>query len=158
MLQQCAENLEELLYAIAIWLLSHKVLTHLQEYLVVVAASSPHPVALTTDSAASVNAGSSSSLISTLKRETEEEAPKGSNSNLATTSTPNDPDENLFRELVEAGYFNGDLSLTALSWKTGIDPQTLRSWGLRHRRVRVLTRMPTAADDWAAAAALEIPS
>lgn len=144
-LQQYVKDLEELLYAIAIWLLSHKVLTHLQEYLVVVSASSAPS---TTDTVEAEHRASSSSLISTLKRSSQEDIPVNYTAALTTSNQNNDPDSNLFRELKEAGYLNGDLSITAISWKTGMDPQKLRSWGMRHPQVRVLYRMPTTGDDW----------
>ena len=45
-------------------------------------------------------------------------------------------------------YLNGDISIMALSWRMAIDPRKLRRWGLRHRRVRVISRIPSPGDDW----------
>lgn len=58
-----------------------------------------------------------------------------------------DPDEMLFKELLDLGYLNGDVSITALSWRLGMDPKKLKSWGLRHPSVSVLTRVPRSLDD-----------
>jgi hypothetical protein len=152
-LQQCVKDLEELLYAMAIWLLSHNVLTHLQEYLVVVGlcSASSSTTELMHTVGAAYRASSSSSLISTLKRPTPEDTPSGSHAAMTSTGIQStDYDTNLFKELIDAGYLNGDLSITAISWKTGIDPPKLRSWGMRHPQVRVVCRMPTAGDDWEA--------
>jgi hypothetical protein len=105
------EELDESLYAMTIWLLSHRALTQTQEYLVVVDFV-PHgapPV------------------------------PK---------KASNDPDEVLFRELFESDFLKGVVSIMALSWRLGLDEQKVRSWGLRHNRVRVLSRIPARGDDW----------
>jgi hypothetical protein len=104
------KELEELLYAMTIWLLSHRVLTQMQEYLVVV------------DHEKEV---APSSMIPAL-----------------------DANENLFRELLESEFLNGDTSIMALSWRLGLDQQKVRNWGLRHRRIIVLSRIPAVGDDW----------
>ena len=110
------EELEELLYAMAIWLLSHRVLTQMQEYLVVVDCDGTSPVAPSTPA--------------------------------TTVKTTVDPDENLFRELLESGFLNGDISIMALSWRLGLDQQKVRSFGFRHSRIRVVSRVPAPGDDW----------
>ena len=107
------EELEELLYAMAIWLLSHRVLTQTQEYLVV------------SDSA-------------------QTKTPPPVPSKNSTT----DADEKLFQELLESNFLNGDVSIMALSWKLGLDQQKVRSWGLRHRRIRLFCRPPAVGDDF----------
>jgi hypothetical protein len=100
--QQWMKDLEEILYTIAIWLLSHGIIAHLQEFLVAIASSS----------------------------------------SSGTNNNKNDPDELLFKELLEMDYLNGDMSLMALSWKLGMDVKKLRSWGIRQKQVRVLSRLP----------------
>ena len=100
-----AEELEELLFAMAIWLLSHRVLTQMQDYLVLV--------------------------------------------DIEGTAT-NDNEDSLYRELLESNFLNGDVSIMALSWRLGLDQQKLRSWGLRHSRIRVVSRIPNLSDDWEA--------
>jgi hypothetical protein len=101
------EELEELLYAMAIWLLSHGVISQVQEYLVV------------------VDSDETTSEFSNL-----------------------DVDENLFRELLESDFLNGDVSVMALSWRTGLDLHKLKSWCLRHSRIRMISRIPAPGDDW----------
>jgi hypothetical protein len=107
--QRWVEELEEHLYAMAIWLLSHRVLSHIQEYLVVV---------------------------------------ESENDITPTTTNSNELDENLFRELLESDFLNGNVSIPALCWRLALDPQKLRSWGLRHTRIRVVSRIPAPGDDW----------
>jgi hypothetical protein len=157
------KDLEELLYAIAIWLLSHRVLTQLQEYMVLVAKIEPSP-----PSPSSIKADSSSSLIvppslsslfvppsslpatattTTSSSSSTTPAPAATTPTISR-STNNDSDENLFKELTEMGYLNGDISIMALSWRMAIDSQKLRRWGLRHKRIRVVSRVPTSGDDW----------
>lgn len=101
------EESEELLYAMAIWLLSHGVISQVQEYLAVV--------------------------------DSEETTPE---------LTKPDVDESLFRELLESDFLNGDVSVMALCWRTGLDLKKLKSWGLRHSRIRTISRIPAPGDDW----------
>jgi hypothetical protein len=101
------EELEESLYAMAIWLLSHGVISQVQEYLAVVDI---------------------------------DESP--------TEFKNPEVDESLFRELLESGFLNGDVSVMALSWRTGLDLQKLKSWALRHSRIRMISRIPVPGDDW----------
>ncbi|KAG7354937.1 hypothetical protein IV203_004293 [Nitzschia inconspicua] len=105
---QWMKGLEEILFSIAVWLLSRRVITHMQDYIVVVDA---------------------------IQQESERNV------------TSSDPDELLFKELVELGYLEGDLSVTALSWRLGMDPTKLKAWGLRHKCISVLTRVPKSVDD-----------
>lgn len=101
-------ELEELLFAMAVWLLSHRVLTQMQDYLVVADMEGTRQDANSSDS----------------------------NSDA------------LYRELLESNFLNGDVSVMALSWRLGIDQQALRSWGLKHSRIRVVSRIPGPSDDW----------
>jgi hypothetical protein len=105
------KDLEELLFSISVWLLSHRIIAHMQDYIVVVDAVK--------------SLGQESKQIENLS----------------------DSDELLFKELLDLGYLNGDLTIAALSWRLGMDPHKLRAWGLRHNRVSVLTRVPRSADD-----------
>jgi hypothetical protein len=105
------EELDESLYAMTIWLLSHRALTQTQEYLVVV-----------------------------------DFIPQGAPP--VPQKASNDADEILFRELLESDFLKGVVSIMALSWRLGLDEQKVRSWGLRHNRVRVVSRIPAPGDDW----------
>jgi hypothetical protein len=142
------KDLEELLFSIAVWLLSHRVLVQLQEYMVVVAEVSSAPsnhigVDHENDSSTSVML-SPPSAADTAKGLS---APVPANTTTAKSSS-NDWGENLFRELLEMEYLNGDISIMALSWRMAIDPRKLRRWGWRHKRVRVISRVPSPGDDW----------
>ncbi|KAL3944475.1 MAG: hypothetical protein SGBAC_001452 [Bacillariaceae sp.] len=108
------EELEEFLYAMTVWLLSHRVLTLTQEYLVL-------------DGSA-------------LTGEPPAVPPKN--------PTVADTDEQFFQELTKLDFLNGDISIMALSWRLGVDQKKVRSWGYRYQKVRVMTRIPAAGDDW----------
>jgi hypothetical protein len=116
------EEMEEQLYAMAVWLISHRVLAQLQEYFVVVGIDHEDLAPVADESATPVVATISGGLP--------------------------EADENLFRELLESDFLNGDISIMALAWRLGLDQQKVRSWGLRHRRIRVLSRIPQPGDDW----------
>jgi hypothetical protein len=121
---QWVEELEELLYAMAIWLLSHRVLSQVQEYLLVVEKSDDA-------NAAYYN---STNIVAT------------HSNNPAIGSS--DTGETLFRELLESDLLNGNFSVSALSWRLGFDPPKLRSWACRHERIRIISRIPAPGDDW----------
>eukprot|EP00980_Cylindrotheca_fusiformis_P017160 scaffold5281_cov127-Cylindrotheca_fusiformis.AAC.9 len=110
--QRLVEEMDESLYAMTIWLLSHRVLTQTQEYLVA--------------------------------------AENMSQEEPAVPQKPStyDADEKLFRELMEYDFLNGSASIVALSWQLGLDQQKIRSWAQRHKRVRVISRIPAPGDDW----------
>jgi hypothetical protein len=113
------EEMEEQLYAMAVWLISHRILEQLQDYFVVV-GTEHHDFAQGRDSPATVPLSQAHSKA----------------------------DESLFRELLESDLLNGDISLSALSWRLGLDQNKVRSWGLRHRLIRVVSRIAKAGDDW----------
>eukprot|EP00934_Nitzschia_sp_Nitz4_P007398 Nitzschia sp. Nitz4//scaffold44_size153857//140987//143257//NITZ4_002749-RA/size153857-processed-gene-0.138-mRNA-1//1//CDS//3329552241//7388//frame0 len=111
------EELEQRLYAMAVWLLSHRILTQVQDYCVVDGVDS---------------------------------AENGPNDDKEGISKPAsyEADESLFRELLSLDMLNGEISIMALSWRLGLDAQKVRAWGLRHRLVRVVSRIPKPGDDW----------
>lgn len=149
-----AQELEELLFSIAVWLLSHKVLVQLQEYMVAVAeASSPSLIGINgggadNDSSSSVMMSPPSSVTENARGSTITSSVAAVSSNAAVKSSNNDWEENLFKELLEMDYLNGDISVMALSWRIAMDPRKLRRWGLRHKRVRIISRIPSPGDDW----------
>lgn len=110
--QRSVEELDESLFAMTIWLFSHRVLTQMQEYLVAI-----------------------------------DSVPHGEPAVPQKVSTY-DADEKFFRELMESEFLNGNVSIMAVSWRLGFDQQKVRSWALRHNRVRVVSRLPATGDDW----------
>lgn len=142
------KDLEEALFSIAVWLLSHKVLVQLQEYMVVVAEASSPALA-----AVNGNGGNDFALVAPPPFNAMNSRGTSIGSSVAPftsnkTVSTNDWDESLFKELLEMDYLNGDISIMALSWRMAIDPRKLRRWGLRHQRVRVISRIPSPGDDW----------
>ena len=117
------EEAEELLYAMAIWLVSHRVLSQPQEYFVVANSDDSYATSVTDGTEPIAN-------------------------NNSSTSCGTDAGESIFRELLESNYLIGNVSIQALCWRLGFDPQKLRSWGLRHERIRIVSRIPASGDDW----------
>jgi len=160
------KDLEDLLYAITVWLLSREVLVQLQEYMVAVGVQAPSSSSrlqhasmdldesgssLILPPSAAENTTSSSGTTSTPTRippAAGSSAATNTAANTASNTNKNDLDENLFKELMAMEYLNGDVSIMALSWRLAIDPRKLRHWGLRHKRVRVISRVPSSGDDW----------
>ena len=150
------KDLEELLFSIAVWLLSHRVLVQLQEYMVVVAeVSSPYMIGVSGNG----DYGSMSSEVmsppltaedarGTTKEHSSAAAASNTTGKCNNHANANDWDENMLKELLEMEYLNGDISIMALSWRMAMDPRKLRRWGLRHKRVRVISRVPSSGDDW----------
>ena len=140
------KDLEEVLFSIAVWLLSHRVLVQLQEYLVVVAeVLSPSLIGMNESTSSMILSPSAENASETLSASSVAAA---ASDTKAKNSNSNDWDDNLFKELLVMDYLNGDISIMALSWRMAIDPRKLRRWGLRHKRVRVISRIPSPGDDW----------
>jgi len=112
-------EMEDQLYTMAVWLISHRILEQLQDYLVVVGLEYDD-IAQGRESPATIRL---------------------SNSQVKA-------DESLFRELLESDCLNGDISIPALSWRLGLDKTKVRSWALRHRRIRIVSRIAKPGDDW----------
>jgi hypothetical protein len=119
------EALEELLYNMAVWLCARNVLSHSLEFLVLV----DHKQTTTT---ADVS-----------RRRNSSASDKGEKKADGCTS-----DESIFNELIEAGCLEGTVALKTCGWKLGMDYQKLRSFALRHERIRIVTRVAVEGDEW----------
>mmetsp|Transcript_16231 Transcript_16231/g.23820 ORF Transcript_16231/g.23820 Transcript_16231/m.23820 type:complete len:1323 (+) Transcript_16231:33-4001(+) len=67
------------------------------------------------------------------------------------TTTRRCQEEILHEELVESGCLLGNISTVAMSWKLGIDLRRIRrfrDWGVREKKIDVITRVPMPGDDW----------
>jgi hypothetical protein len=115
-------EIEEIVYAMAVWLRSHEVVVGMEEYLVAVG------VTLTLD----------------------DKTANADKSNAGTdVEVPVHPEDALYKEL--ADVLTGNVSTVALCWRYGIDALRLhrfRSWGVFHNKLRVVTRVPSPNDDW----------
>ena len=132
-----AEELEEVLYSMAIWLLSHQVLGHIQDYLVL-----------------AKDCTSNEGINNTNHYPQDGEAEKRSNNkkatNIDTTISATAFDDGLLRELQESDCLLGNASIVAMSWRLGLDTNKLRSWAIRHDKLRVISRLAESGDDWGA--------
>lgn len=122
-----AEELEEVLYSMAIWLLSHQVLGHIQDYLILAAKSNRMNQATANDSS---------------NAETDTE--KGGMVDETIF------DDGLLKELNDSDCLYGSTSIVATSWRLGLDATKLRSWATRHDKLRVVSRLAAKDDDWGA--------
>jgi hypothetical protein len=123
---QTPDDLEERLYQIALWLVSHKVLVQQEDYLV----SLPS------------NGGSE-----TIDESTSHHTECKSDPNLRFDNLT---DDLLYKELVESDCLGGKVSMQACSWRTSLNINKLCAFALRHDLIRIISRVPTAGDDWGA--------
>lgn len=121
-----ADDLEERLYQIALWLVSHEVLVQQEDYLV---SLPPHGGSDRAEEYAPYHAESKS------------------DPNLRLDNLT---DDLLYKELMESDCLNGTVSLQACSWRTSLNINKLRPFALRHDRIRIISRVPAAGDDWGA--------
>jgi hypothetical protein len=82
------------------------------------------------------------------------EGPKGSekDSHQARSAVNRDLDQ-MLNECFEKNYLDGSISTSALAWKLGITSlrmEGLRDYGVREKKIQVLTRIPLENDDWGA--------
>ena len=130
-----SRNLEEaalvdLVYDMVAWLCGHRVVTHLQEYLV------------------ESTFGSEGTIPHSLTTTTTTSTTGESNNNTASSS--------LYHELRAADGLSGRASLPALSWRLGVSVDRLRSWVLDQnkkdssntRSLCIRTRPSAPGDDW----------
>jgi len=132
-----AEELEEVLYSMAIWLLSHQVLGQIQDYLVL----ADNHVSMPVTNWNPTNGKNPPSSLPDRKI--------GGNESVAT-ETSRSFDEGLLRELQDSECLTGTTSLLEISWRLGLDEAKLRSWALNQDRIRVISRLAASGDDWGA--------
>ena len=117
-------EIEEFVYAMAVWLRSHQVVIGMGEYLVAIGDEPKTHEAH--DSTASIDSW-----------------------NVDLHPKHVHPEEALYNELL--GVLDGTVSTVALCWRYEIDNMQIhrfRSWGVLHNKLRVLTRVPSPNDDW----------
>jgi hypothetical protein len=122
------ESLEDLIYAMAVWLRAHQVIVELEEFLVAVGSY--------TESSSKGGAAPADA------NKTEQDRTW----NLSSES----PEELLFQELVDADALTGRTSTAALCWRFGLTPPVFlrfRSWGLLHNKLRIVVRIAQPDDD-----------
>ena len=122
-------EIEEVVYSMAVWLRSHQIVINMEEYLVAIGNNDKDGYE-TQDSKDSWSAAMEPSEYS-------------------YEQTPFQHPEALYKELLD--NLTGNTSTAALCWRFEIDPiqlHRLKSWGLAHNKLRVLSRVPSSNDDW----------
>lgn len=117
------EQMEELLYSMAVWLRSHMIVKHVLEFLVQVRPSEPDKATNSVENG-----------------EKKTETSQHGNERLS--------DDALFQELLDSGCLNGTMSLQTCSWRIGMDKQKLKAFALRHESIRLVARASMSGDDW----------
>ena len=122
-----AEDLEDLLYQMVVWLCSHEVLVQLQDYLM---AKFP--------------------LTNNVDRSDRQQHPAGEHKSDATNVRLDlGSDDWIWQELLDAECLSGRISVPACCWKTGLDPVKVYQLVSRHpQQLRLVTRLPVRGDDW----------
>jgi hypothetical protein len=120
--------LEDLLFQMTLWLYSHKVLVPVEEYLVATASAPPPPpqgrLTIAEDDNTILYDSSTERKV---------------DSNIRLDRLDNDA---LYQELLNMDLLNGDQSLLACSWRTGLEVNRLRAFALQHPHIRLVMRVP----------------
>lgn len=156
-----ADDMEELMYQMVVWLCSHEVLVHIQDYLMVkfpLETGSSHQ---SNDFSRGTEDGASTSE----DKLSLHQQLNGNNinrfhpqkQNHSGSEYKNDSslrldllsDEQLFKELLNSDCLTGTVTVTACCWKCGLDSMKLYQFVARNpNRIRIIQRIRTAGDDW----------
>jgi hypothetical protein len=142
---QWLQELEDIVYSLAIWLMSHQIVCPLQDYVVLIDETPRQR-----SSEKSQNDPTNNQDIkpgSELQQHQKRPSTPSSQSPSRRATPTQDVDDNLFREITNTYSLNGNLSTTAIAWQLGMDVTMLRSWAIRHPRIRLLWRVPSTSDD-----------
>jgi hypothetical protein len=162
------QQLEDMLFQMAAWLRSRRVLNHLVEFLVAClplmgtrsvggggdAAQHPRRIA---DRGSGSNDSSFGGEPSSEKKDDHRTNPRramlrrGNHAMaaLAADDDDRDDDDPLFRELFESGCLEGRSSLAYCCYRLGLESASrLRAFALGHPRIRIVLREPAERDDW----------
>jgi hypothetical protein len=126
-----ADDLEDIVYQLVVWLCSHQVVVQLQDYLI----SAMHPDSWRRKRIPAEN------------HATDRHSERKSDSHGRLDSLS---DEGLYRVLWESDCLSGTVSMPACCWKLSIDPVKLQSFLTRNEFIRCVRRIPMAGDDWGA--------
>jgi hypothetical protein len=162
------QQLEDMLFQMAAWLRSRRVLNHLVEFLVAClplmggrgtgrgdSGGGDDDAAQHTRQIAARGSGSNDS--SPGGEASSEKKVDGSNPRRGTVRRGNrdmaaaaaDDDDAMFRELFESGCLEGRSSLSYCCYRLGLESASrLRAFALRHPLIRIVLREPAEQDDW----------
>lgn len=122
-----AEEIEDLIFQMATWLRSRQVLLHVLEFLVV---------------------GESARSTSSLNGYDMESRSNAEKKVDITLKADRASDDALFADLLNSGCLDGNTAMLTCGWKVGSDAPRIRAFALRHPHIRIVSRVPTADDDW----------
>ncbi|GFH44239.1 hypothetical protein CTEN210_00713 [Chaetoceros tenuissimus] len=124
------QEIEAIIISMTTWLRSHHIIVELKNYFV-----SIDPF---------------NSNFTKKSREVLKDSEKDSH---PTRSAVNRDLDQMLNECHEKNYLDGSISTSALAWKLGITSlrmEGLRDYGVREKKIQVLTRIPLENDDWGA--------
>jgi hypothetical protein len=137
------DALEDLLYKMTTWLFSHKVLEQMEEYFVGVTTTAvvgqphqQHTVAISEQEHDADNDGDRDTTDGTEHK-----------ADTPNKSTTNNDLEALYNLLADNGCLDGNMSVQACSWVTGIDTARLRMAAIQHPQMRLVLRLPAAEEE-----------
>ena len=158
-----ADDIEDELYDMCLWLRAHGVIIELREYLTQIEPAKAHAASESGQHTASGEGGKQETGQSAPKVKSmstgefltswnsESKVDKNNASSVAGESQPSQ-EEIIFRELVDIGdCLTGTISSVALQWKYGLDSwrfKKLKGWGILTGKLAVTHRVPHPGDDW----------
>lgn len=149
-----ADELEDIIYEMSLWLRSHSVIVEVREYLCNIKRSSnPATPVLPRLFKEEGNAGHADG--SKAPTSTQAKMEFGGQKRQQERATTSNQDELLYRDLLEENdeCFCGNISTVALCWKYGLDTWRLKKfkeWCVNEGNVEVVHRIPYTGDDWGA--------
>jgi hypothetical protein len=126
-----ADDLEDIVYQLVVWLCSHQIVVQLQDYLI----STMHPDTWRRN------------RIPAESHATDQHSERKSDSHGRLDSLS---DEELYRVLWDSDCLSGKVSILACCWKLSIGPIKLQSFLTRNACIRCVQRIPMNGDDWGA--------
>lgn len=153
-----ASSARDTLYSMAVWLRSHLVIVEMKEFMVAVGVApsatvvSPAldcPISHLDENTALNSTGSATNHDRFRGNEG-----TGTGDTLGGSNAPSLSQEQLlYRELLDAGCLEGNISTVAVCWRLGLEAWKLKrfkDWGQKEHRIEVISRIPTGEDDWGA--------
>ena len=155
------QAVEDAITSMTAWLQSHSIIVELKEYLSLIpntskgtnciATVAPAPKLSQSSHTVKMGSMSISDITNARPRSTSFDL-KGQNRESMSRVTTEESNLSILKE-IKPYLLEGNISLTALAWKTGLTRQQLehfRDWGCKEKMIKVTFRVPNEMDDWGA--------